>query len=647
MKTLLKNNSEFISEASEWAAGLFVFIFYLFTLAPGVTQIDSGELAAVQTTLGIAHPTGYPLFTMTGLLFQLLPLPFSHIFRANLLAALWCSLGVVFFVKSVKIVFTHKSVAPAVKIKSGKQSKNISPAQVPSSKTESGRKLLMPAIAGGIFLAFSKTYWLQSTSVEVYSLQVFLFAVIIFFILKAYFSAEDSIRNWLYAAIALAFGFGNHMTTLLLLPSLAFLFFAKEKFTSAAFRKAGLMLLVFFPVLILIYLYLPARALFNPELNWGNPVNFGNFWNHFTGKQYRVWLFASGDAARMHLKNFLNDFPSEFTIAGLALMFAGCYELYRHNRKIFYFTIILFIFTVGYSINYDIVDLDSYFLAAYIAGAVFISFGFIFLGRVFILYKIKEIYHPFIFLLPAIFTIYSNFGNADRSGVNTYRDYTTEILKHAKHGALVLSYQWDYFISPSYYFQFAESYRKDVAVVDKELLRRSWYYNQLERNHPGVIKNLKPEIEGFLTAVRPFERDGNYSPETLEKYYREVMTKLVSVNIDEREVFIGIEIFQNEMARGEFTLPDGVTLVPDLFMFRAVKGNDYVPAADPDFTIRFPETKDRYTESIEKFVAQMLIYRTYYEMQFNKSERARVYAAKLSKDFPDISLPPQILNLLK
>jgi hypothetical protein len=38
--------------------GFIVFIIYLFTLAPSVVQIDSGELAAVQGTLGIAHPTG-------------------------------------------------------------------------------------------------------------------------------------------------------------------------------------------------------------------------------------------------------------------------------------------------------------------------------------------------------------------------------------------------------------------------------------------------------------------------------------------------------------------------------------------------------------------------------------------------------------
>ena len=83
--------------------GIVVFIIYLFTLAPSVIQIDTGELAAVQATLGIAHPTGYPLFTISGYLFLLIPLPFTKIFQANLLAAIYCSAGIGFFIKSSKL----------------------------------------------------------------------------------------------------------------------------------------------------------------------------------------------------------------------------------------------------------------------------------------------------------------------------------------------------------------------------------------------------------------------------------------------------------------------------------------------------------------------------------------------------------------
>ncbi|MHB8337799.1 MAG: protein O-mannosyl-transferase family [Ignavibacteriaceae bacterium] len=78
--------------------GLFVFLVYLTTLAPSVVEIDAGELATVQATLGIAHPTGYPLFTMLGYLFSLIPFGFSKIYQLNLLTDVWCSLGIMVFV---------------------------------------------------------------------------------------------------------------------------------------------------------------------------------------------------------------------------------------------------------------------------------------------------------------------------------------------------------------------------------------------------------------------------------------------------------------------------------------------------------------------------------------------------------------------
>ena len=87
--------------------GFFVFIIYLITIAPSVVQIDSGELAAVQATLGIAHPTGYPLFTIIGYIFSLIPLPFTKIYQLNLLAAVFCSAGIGVFVYTAKLLLDN------------------------------------------------------------------------------------------------------------------------------------------------------------------------------------------------------------------------------------------------------------------------------------------------------------------------------------------------------------------------------------------------------------------------------------------------------------------------------------------------------------------------------------------------------------
>jgi hypothetical protein len=93
------------------------------------------------------------------------------------------------------------------------------------------------------------------------------------------------------------------------------------------------------------------------------------------------------------------------------------------------------------------------------------------------------------------------------------------------------------------------------------------------------------------------------------------------------------------MQRGEFSLPSGYQIVPHLLSFKVVKGNDYVPAPDPNFTIRFPDNRNKYIDFIENAVATMLTYRATYELQFNRTDRAKVYIDKVKKDFPNFQIP--------
>ncbi|MHB1293758.1 MAG: glycosyltransferase family 117 protein [Anaerolineae bacterium] len=70
------------------AIGVFAafLALYVATLAPGLLPADSGELQLVSAVLGIAHPPGYPLYTMLGKLFALLPIR-DAAYRVNLFSA--------------------------------------------------------------------------------------------------------------------------------------------------------------------------------------------------------------------------------------------------------------------------------------------------------------------------------------------------------------------------------------------------------------------------------------------------------------------------------------------------------------------------------------------------------------------------------
>ena len=96
--------------------GLLAFFVYFQTLSSTVTEFDSGELITVQATLGIAHPTGYPLFTIIGYLFSQIPLPISVAYKLSLLCAIWCAATVIVLVKTMKLlldniqIFTNKNI---------------------------------------------------------------------------------------------------------------------------------------------------------------------------------------------------------------------------------------------------------------------------------------------------------------------------------------------------------------------------------------------------------------------------------------------------------------------------------------------------------------------------------------------------------
>ena len=108
--------------------------------------------------------------------------------------------------------------------------------------------------------------------------------------------------------------------------------------------------------------------------------------------------------------------------------------------------------------------------------------------------------------------IYFNYAEVNQSDVYTFEDYTRNILNSCSKNSVLFTYEWDYLVSSSYYFQYVENFRPDVTVVDKELLRRSWYYNQLDHNHPKLFNGMQADVNNFLTAVAPFESNDKFDP---------------------------------------------------------------------------------------------------------------------------------------
>jgi hypothetical protein len=149
----------------------------------------------------------------------------------------------------------------------------------------------------------------------------------------------------------------------------------------------------------------------------------------------------------------------------------------------------------------------------------------------------------------------------------------------------------------------------------------------------------------FEDALKPFERNEAFDSNLLENLYREIMTNLISTNIDKKDIYISSELVENEMQKGEFILPEGYTVVPDNLLFKVVKGKEYVSASDPIFTIRFPKTRTKYIDFMENDVGTMLARRALYEIQYNRFDRAKIYIKKIKEEFPNYNIPSELLQV--
>ncbi len=587
----------------------FVFFVYLTTIAPTVVAADAGELAAVQYTLGIAHPTGYPLFTLIGYLFLLIPLSVTPIFQANLLAAIWTSATVAVFIRTVMFVLNNLS-----KFRSNRdESKN-------EFEISDWMKYFI-SISSGLFLAFSKTFWMQSTSIEVYSLHMLIFSLSFYYLLSAFCSDDrdkTNSREWILFTVFLALGFTNHLTIIFILPSAAFLFFSKYKL--AGIKKLPIMFALFLPIVILFYTYLPLRASVLPVMNWGNPSTISAAVDHISGKLYHQFVFQTGRTFIEQLTVFFQAITINFDLTNLKsnefslvifVSFIGIINTFFHVRKLFVAIILVLITCLIFTSSYGIPDIETYFLAAYFSLAMFSVFGLAVILKQKTNLKLKTYLLISISAICLFSEVIFNHYRVDESENYLFEDYTKAMMNSLDDGSIIMSNNSSFYF-PALYYQFAEDFRTDIVVAEHLLLQQKWYYFQLKKSHPEVIQ---------------------------------MDSTSVTLNTENRSIYVSHEI-ANLIQRGKFNLEEGTKIIPDLFIYKIVNSDEYSPASKPDFKIRFSEKRTLPTIEVRNIIITMLLNRAIYELQYSKLNEAKSYLKKLQEDFPEFEIPEDLRALI-
>ena len=606
-------------------------VVYVLTLAPSVTFIDSGELATVASKLGVAHPTGYPLFTLIGKLFTWLPVS-DEVYRLNLMCAIISSLAVAVFFNLIFLLSERiSSLAGSLSLSRG--------------------VMLNASLAASLVLAFSRTFWDTANAIEVYSLHTLFITLLIILILLASgelgrLQSESNGRMWILFAFLLGLSFTNHLSTIFLSVGCIYLFIASNGFTGVSLKRVLLMAVPFFAGLT-VYAYLFVRA-DNDVISWGNPHNFENFWRHFTGKQFSVWMFTSFENAEKQFAYFTKNFPMETVIFPLILAVPGMFLLYKYLRRVFTFTILLFLFCVIYAINYDIYDIDSYFLLAYITSVIWIACGLLWLASRF---KDGMGTTSYALLMIPVIPLVLNYEKVDESKNRFVDDYTMNVFSSADSNAIIMSTQWDFWVSSSMYQQFVRNIRQDLVIIDKELMRKSWYFEYLRKHYPEVYERSAPEIEAYLAELLKFEKntDRYTAPKTeldrqdltkIQTTFLALLNSLVDRNYPQRTFYTTIEI---EQSKGENFGKD-YSRVPQGILFRYTKEKGFDNYRYPDFKYEITGRTDYHHAFIMNSYYSSYLNRANYLMNNSKFDEAEQLIGKALEIKPGSPEALQLMN---
>lgn len=504
---------------------LFAFVIFALTAFQSLTYTDNGELSAVAVSLGISHPTGYPVFILLSHLWSLLPLGLDVVYQLNLFAGLLVSVAVFFIYKTLELIFSVNKL----------------------------KELSTIILSSGLSLsfAFGNVIWQQATLFEVYPLHILFLSLILYYSFKLIY--EFSEKNLLILFFLFGLSFTNHLTTILLSPGLLLLLFFDNKFKLRKLdRKIYLYGFGLFFIALSIYAFLPIRASFEPMFNWGGVSrSLDKFLYHVGGKQYQVWMFTGVEAMKVNLAKLPAMLWGQFQFL-LIVVAIGLFYSFKSSRYIFTFLLILAISTIFYSINYTIHDIEPYFNLLIFAMLFISAFGMIFLLK-------KNSYAKYLSILFFISLFVSNFQENDNSDNDTVELYTKNVVDLLDSNAVVISAQWDFWISAFWFEQKILNKRPDIILIEKEILRRTWYPKQLFKWYPD-LKYSEEEYKKYQTQLELFESEKPYNQYEIQSSFLNLLKSFIDENIDTRPVYLTLDVLQTEpdLAQSYIVKPVGL-----------------------------------------------------------------------------------------
>lgn len=538
------------------AAFVVPFGVYMTTLARDVTFIDSGELAAVAATLGIAHPPGYPLFTLLGHVLAQVPVG-AVIFRVGLLSALAAAAATWLVWRT-----TVGLLAPS-------------------------RARPWAALAGALLFAFAGTVWSQAVVVEVYALQAALIVAFLAIVLRP---GPLDLR---LASLSLGFALTNHLTGALLAPT-----FLIAVLTTR--RRGSWWSILWALAPLTLYLYLPLRSRMGPALNWDHPETLHRLLVHVTARHYQGFLGHEGWRWSELARFVTRQLPGEATLVLPVLAAAGLWAMARSRPRALWLTAPYVVALLAYNMAYPIPDIAVYYVPAILVIALWAAVGAGWLaalaGR-----RHGRLALPAtaILLACAAVPLARNWAANDQHDFHLASRYVRDALRYAEPDAVIISGYWDRFTAPALYLRAVEGLRPDVVIIDTGRMSSPLLGRDLEGWFPALAEACRPELAALAAVAAKVEHGQSYSHAEAGKAFAALQRALVNESVARRPTYALGGVFQHPMFAGLRQHPEGllVRMTTDAafrpFPEPAFEGPDVDPT-----TLRTPAERETYAEYV-------------------------------------------------
>lgn len=289
---------------------------------------DSGEFQWAMASLNVAHATGYPLFTLLGYAWHLLPLDANVAWQLNLLGAFFgaCAMTTIFvFIRSL----TAQTAA---------------------------------ALTGALFFALTPVMWFNASILEVYPLHAFLLALDLYLFWQ--WSRAPQNNSFLYLAFfVLGLALAHHRLTALALPALFYFLLATDRRFFFKLPRLVLCALLVVPGLLL-YAYVPLRML--PEgFTWDYAFN-----DVILGREYAGSLLRE-----IRPLPVLVEIPLQNFHIGLVLAIIGALALFRRAKHLNVALWLVYWVDVLFALIYSVPDIQVFLMSSFVVSALWIGAG--------------------------------------------------------------------------------------------------------------------------------------------------------------------------------------------------------------------------------------------------------------------------------